>query len=212
MNTTSFRETELTTRIAIIGSALGGGAAQIIEALQNQPAARAVFIVDNDPRAIGVSIFGVEVAAATEDLPRLWEEGRFDAAVIAIGGDLNERRRLFDNLRGRGIPFTNVIDPSVRTGMGFSIGVGNVVLNDAYFGNRVAVGNNCYILNQCSIQHDTVIGDHNYLATNVAIGAHVKIGSANRFGIKSVVETRMVVHDGSSIPPLTVAGQKDQQP
>jgi len=201
----------LTTRIAIIGSALGGGAAQIIEALQGQPAARAALIVDNDPRAIGTQVFGVEVAGATEDLPRLWEQGRFDAAVIAIGGDLNERKRLFEAFRGRGIPFANVIDPSVRTGLGFTIGEGNVVLNGTYFGNRVALGNNCYILNQCSIQHDTVIGDHNYLATNVSIGAHVRIGCANRFGIKSIVETRAVVHDGSTIPPLTVAGQKDHQ-
>lgn len=201
----------MTTRIAIIGSALGGGAAQIIEALQNQDAARAALIVDNDQRAIGTSIFGVEVASATEDLPRLWAQGRFDAAVIAIGGDLNERRRVFDNFRGLGIPFTNVIDPSVRTGMEFTIGVGNVILNSTYLGNRVVIGNNCYILNQCSVQHDTVIGDHNYLATNVSIGAHVKIGSGNRFGIKSVVETRCVVQDGSIIPTLTVAGQKDQQ-
>lgn len=199
----------MTTRIAIIGSALGGGAAQIIEALQNQCAARAALIVDNDRRAIGTSVFGVEVASATEELPRLWEERRFDAAVIAIGGDLNERMRLFDNFRGRGIPFANVIDPSVRTGMAFTIGVGNVILNSTYFGNRVVIGNNCYILNQCSVQHDTIIGDHNYLATNVSIGAHVKIGSANRFGIKSVVETRVVVHDGSITPSLTVARYKD---
>ena len=199
----------MTFRIAIIGSALGGGAAQIIEALQNQPAARAALIVDNDQRAVGTTVCGVEVACPTEDLPRLWEQGRFDAAVIAIGGDLNERKRVFENFRGRGIPFANVIDPSVRTGIGFTIGVGNVILNSTYLGNGVTVGDNCYILNQCSIQHDTVIGDHNYLATNVSIGAHVKIGSANRFGIKSVVETRAIVSDSTIIPPLSVVGQKD---
>jgi acetyltransferase-like isoleucine patch superfamily enzyme len=201
----------VTTRIAIIGSALGGGAAQIIEALQGQPDARAALIVDNDARALGTSVYGVEVAAATEELPRLWEERRFDAAVIAIGGDLNVRKRLFEDFRGRGIPFANVIDRSVRTGIGFSIGVGNVVLNSTYFGNGVALGNNCYILNQCSVQHDTVIGDHNYLATNVSIGAHVRIGSGNRFGVKCVVETRAVLHDGSVFPSLTVAAQKDHQ-
>lgn len=201
----------MTTRIAIIGSALGGGAAQIIEALQNQHAAHPTLIVDKDQRAIGTSVCGIDVVSATEDLPRLWEDGRFDAAVIAIGGDLNERMRLFESFRGRGIPFANVIDPSVRTGIGFTIGAGNVILNSTYLGNRVSIGNNCYILNQCSVQHDTVIGDHNYLATNVSIGAHVKIGSANRFGIKSVVETRSVVQDGLIIPSLTVAGQKDHR-
>ena len=180
-------------RLAIIGSALGGGAAQIIEALVHQEKIKAVLILDRDVNAIGKEIYNVPVAGSTDDLLQRWGNREFDTAIIAIGGDLAERNRLFEFLRDNGIPMTNIIDSSVKLGLNVTLGEGNVILNNSYFGNNVKLGNNNYILNQCSVQHDTVIGDHNYFATNVTIGAKVKIGNVNRLGIKSIVETRSVI-------------------
>ncbi len=192
------------SRLAIIGSALGGGAAQIIEALDGSDSVRAVFILDRDVNAIGQIVQGISVAGSTEDLVQKWNAKEFDVAVIAIGGDLEERRRQFELLDLNSIPLANVIDRSVKVGLNVVMGTGNVILNSCYFGNNVKVGSNNYILNQCSVQHDTVIGNHNYFATNVTIGAKVRIGSMNRFGIKSIVETRATIEDGQTFKSAAI--------
>ena len=186
-------------RLAIIGSALSGGAGQIIEAIANQDRIRVVLILDRDVNAFGKGIHEVPVVGSTDDLLRKWNDSEFDVAVVAIGGDLAERKRLFEYLQINNIPLINIIDSSVKLGLNVKIGEGNVILNNSYLGNDVRLGNNNYILNQCSIQHDTIIEDHNYLATNVTIGAKVKIGRLNRFGIKSVVETRAIVEDEQNL-------------
>lgn len=182
-------------RLSIYGSALGGGAGQIIEALHLQKDIKPVFILDRDPLAIGESIFGIPVAGSTEELNDRWIKGEFDQAIIAIGGDLAERKRVYDLITFLGIPLANVIGPDVRFGLNVKLGQGNVILNNTYIGNNCLIGNNNYILNQCSFQHDTIIADHNYFATNVTIGAKVRIGSLNRLGIKCLVETKSVIGD-----------------
>jgi acetyltransferase-like isoleucine patch superfamily enzyme len=182
-------------RLAIIGSALGGGAAQIIEALRGQGELAACFILDRDPDVIGKEIFNVPVIGATDEVILRWDRKEFDQAIIAIGGDLKERKAVYDLLVVNAIPLANVVDPDAKLGMNVTMGSGNVILNHSYLGNNVRLGDNNYILNQCSLQHDTIIGDHNYLATNVTIGAKVRVGSLNRFGIKSIVESRSVVGD-----------------
>ncbi len=176
-------------KIAIIGSALSGGAAQIIEALQENKEMTVECILDRDINAIGKDVFNVPVIGSTDDILKFFKEGRFNAASIAIGGDLIERERLFAFCNDNGVEMVNVIAKSVLFGMNVRLGKGNVILNNCYFGNNVNIGDNNYILNQCSVQHDTKISNTNYLATNVKIGAKVSIGSNNRIGIGAIIET-----------------------
>lgn len=191
-------------RIAIIGSALGGGAGQIIEAMQMQSELEPVFILDRDISIIGKDVLGVKVYGPTEEITERWNRKEFDEAIIAIGGDLTERKRLYEYLITNGIMLANIIDPSVKFGLGFKMGTGNVILNNTYFGNHTSIGNNNYILNQCSIQHDTIIENHNYFSTNITIGARVKLGSLNRLGIKCIIETKADIGDNHSFRALEV--------
>lgn len=191
-------------RIAILGSALSGGAAQIIEALHGSIEKLPVIILDNSSEALEKEIMGIKVTGFTDDVEKFWKQNLFDEAIIAIGGNLSERKRLFDYLIDKSIPLANIIDPSVKFGFNCKLGVGNVILNNTYFGNFSEIGNNNYILNQCSIQHDSKIGNHNYFATNVTVGAKVKIGSLNRLGIKSVVETHGKIEDNTTLKSMEI--------
>lgn len=196
-------------RLAIIGSALSGGAGQIIEALANQENIRAVLILDRDVNAIGTEIHKVPVVGSTDELLNRWKEDEFDMAIVAIGGDLSERKRLFEYLQSNNIPLTNIIDGSVKLGLNVILGEGNVILNNSYLGNDVKLGNNNYILNQCSIQHDTMIEDHNYFATDVTVGAKVKIGNLNRLGIKCIVETKAIVGNDQNLKSGNIYAHKN---
>lgn len=186
-------------RIAILGSALSGGAAQIIEAMNGNLDLTPEFILDSDPNAIDGNVYGVKIIGSTNKVIDLWNKKLFDAAVVAIGGNLKERNILFKKLKENKIETINIIDQSVKFGFNVSIGSGNVILNSTYLGNNVQLGDNNYILNQCSVQHDSKIGNSNYFATNVTIGAKVKIGNENRFKIKSIVETSVCIDNFSTL-------------
>ena len=185
-------------RLAIYGSAAAGGAGQIIEALREQHDIKPEYILDSDAAMHGKQVFGVPVTGSTMELKSRWEQKEFDGLVIAIGGNLAERKKVFLQAIEWGIPLTNIFDSTVRFGLNVKTGTGNVILNNSYIGNNVSLGDNNYILNQCSIQHDSSIGSHNYLATNVTIGAKVTVGSLNRMSIKTIVESRSVIEDEQS--------------
>ena len=191
-------------RIAILGSALSGGAGQIIEVLMNSAEQYPVLILDNDPNAKGKDVFGVNVVGSTNDLIDYWNKKMFDEAIIAIGGDLLERKKIFDILIENKIEVANIIDDSVKFGLNVKMGMGNVILNNTYIGNNVIIGDNNYILNHCSVQHDSKIKNHNYFATNVVIGAKVKIGDLNRFKIKCALETNVIVENSNTIDSLSL--------
>jgi FlaA1/EpsC-like NDP-sugar epimerase len=108
-------------RLAIYGSALGGGAGQIIEALNLRENLKPIFILDRDTSAIGKVIFGVPVAGSTEEFTERWSKGEFDEAIVAIGGDLIERKKAYDLITSLNIPVANVIDPGCQVWAGCKV-------------------------------------------------------------------------------------------
>lgn len=188
------------TRIAIVGSALAGGAVQIIDAVRGNEEFVIAAIFDSNAHLSGKSIEDIPILGSSDSVVECYEKEMFDAAVIGIGGDLNERERLYQVLKSRNIPLANIIDSSVQMRMGVTIGSGNVILGNAYFGPNVRIGDNCYILNNVSIQHDSIIGNHSYLATGVIIGAHVTVGNKVRFEIGSGAKSKIKIEDEAVVP------------
>ncbi len=183
-------------RIAIIGSALGGGAAQIIDALVGT-SNTATAIFDASEAARGQSILGTPVLGDS-DIDTIRDHharGIFDAAVIAIGGDLRERERVFHALRATGIALANVIDPAAQLRSGVKLGVGNVVLAGVFLGPHVEIGDNCYIITHTSIQHDSRVGSHAYFSPAVALGGRVEVGNRVRFELRSAARSGVKIGD-----------------
>lgn len=187
-------------RIAILGSARGGGAAQVVDVLSRCTDQTAALILDSDARSHGQQVFGAPVVGSTSEALLRWEAGEYDAAVIAIGSDLTERERLFRWLRDAGVPISNVVDPSVCIGLGVTMGCGNVILPCCVLGPDAAIGDNCYIISNTAIQHHSVLGDHCYCSTSVAIAGNVRIGDRVRFDTGSGARAKITLGSDLSIP------------
>jgi len=187
-------------RIAVIGSAIGGGAAQVIDALVGTDV-QATGVFDNDDRARGKDVLGVPVLGDSS-LPTIAQahaQGRFDAAVIAIGGDLRERERIFRALQQAGIPTTNVVDPTVQIRSGATIGTGNVLLGGVYLGPHATIGDNCYIINGTTIQHETIVGDHSYFSAGCGLAGRIRVGQRVRFDTGSGAKANLSVGDDAVV-------------
>jgi sugar O-acyltransferase (sialic acid O-acetyltransferase NeuD family) len=187
-------------RLAILGSANGGGAAQIIDAVADSEQLKAVAVFDSDITSVGKIILGVPVVDVSAKLFEHFKNGFFDCAVIAIGGDLDERARLYAKLKLEGVPLANVIDLSAKIRSGTTIGEGNVILGNVYIGPEVTIGNNCYLVTNATINHHSALGDHCYLSSGVNLAGRVRVGDLVRFEIGSCAKANIQIGSRSLVP------------
>ena len=187
-------------RLAIVGSAASGGAAQVIDAILTGPQYKAVAIFDNDESLLGKFVLSVPVIASSDKVVEYWKRHEFDEVIIAIGGNLNERQRLFDEFNFLGIPFANVIDRSAKLRSAVNIGRGNVILANVFIGPHVTLGDNCYLITNTCINHDSVVGSHVYFSAGCVIAGNVKVGDRVRFDTASGSKANIKIKDDFIVP------------
>lgn len=190
----------LLKRVAIAGSALGGGAAQVIDAIRRGFDYDAVGIFDNNEEAWGKDVDGVKVVGSSKEIVEAYRSGLFDAVVIAVG-DVVMRRDLFEVLKLKLVPFCNVIDKDAIISPSAKIGIGNVFLCHSYVGPGVTIGDNCYIITGSRINHDSQVGSHCYLSTGVSIAGRVRVGDLVKFETASGSAPDCHIPSGSTVPP-----------
>lgn len=175
-------------RLLIIGG--GNGAVQILDALARLPHQRAVGILDDNAALHGKRVAGVPVLGGI-DIERavdLAAAGEFDAAVISISTSIPARARIFEQWKGRGLAFANVIHPSSVVGMNVAWGEGNVVMAFCHFGACATVGDNNFLSAWCSIEHHCTLGSHCSFGPAVVTSSRVQIGDRVRFGTGIQIE------------------------
>ena len=186
-------------KLAIIGSAFGGGAAQIIDALSGDTAYNEVIIFDQNPSALGSTVMGVNVVDSSENILKWHKDGKFDCAVIAFGTP-SERAKLFRALSQEGVNFVNVIDPTANIRPTARLGFGNVILANVYIGPFVTIGDNNYIITSTTINHHSSIASHCYLSSGCILAGRVKLGDEVRFDTASGAKGDVYVPAGTFVP------------
>jgi acetyltransferase-like isoleucine patch superfamily enzyme len=185
--------------ILIVGG--GNGAVQIIDALARLPHQRAVAILDDNAALHGKQVAGVFILGAI-DLARaadMHAAGQFDAAVISISTSIPARTRIFEQWKGRGIPFANVVHPSSVIGINVAWGEGNVIMAFCHFGACATVGDNNFLSAYCSIEHHCTLGSHCSFGPAVVTSSRVRIGDRIRFGTGIHIEPGIQIGEDSVI-------------
>jgi sugar O-acyltransferase (sialic acid O-acetyltransferase NeuD family) len=190
---------EKTQRILILGG--GDGAVQVLDVLAKTPGQQAVAILDDNSDLRGKKVNGVPVAGGIdiERIIDLYEQGEFDAAVISISTIIKVRAGLFEKLKGKGIPFANVIHPSVVKGMNVKMGEGNVVMAFTHLGACATLGDNNFISAYCSIEHHNEMGNHCSFGPGVITSSRVIFGDQVRCGTGIFIEPKIRIGAGSVI-------------
>lgn len=186
------------TRVLLIGGA-GGAGALALDALGRSADQFAVGIVDNNRKSHGTYIGGVPVLGGSEILAELTKQNVFDGAVVLFSEDVEERERQFKLYVGMGVPFTNLIDPSVELRDGVKMGKGNVVLPNCFFAVGAEIGDNNFFASHTVIEHHSKIGDHCTFGPRTTLSGRVSVGSGVKFGMSVSVEPYLTIGDRSVI-------------
>jgi sugar O-acyltransferase (sialic acid O-acetyltransferase NeuD family) len=178
-------------RVIIIGG--GDGAVQVLDVLAKTPGQEAVAILDDNPELRGKKVNGVPVTGGI-DMDRivdLYERGEFDSAVISISTIIKLRAEIFEKLKDRGIPFANIIHPSVVKGINVKMGEGNVIMAFTHLGACASLGNNNFISAYCSIEHHNEMGNHCSFGPGVVTSSRVIFGDQVRCGTGIFIEPKL---------------------
>lgn len=192
-------------KLAIIGSALTGGAIQVIDVLLEDNITNEIRVYDDDQSALNTEILGVSVVGSTDRLEADFANHIVDCAIVAVGS-IVPRRLLFERFRRVGIPFVNIISSKAVVSRWARLGIGNVVLPMVYIGPKVKMADNNYLTTQVVINHDSVVGSHCYFSTSVSIAGRVRIGDGVRFDTSASVTADAVVPADALIGPAEAFG------
>ena len=143
-------------KIAIIGSALAGGAIQIVDVLLEDQLASDIRIYDDSPDTHGANVLGVPVVGDCERLESDISDSLVDSAVVAVGS-IAPRERLFKKYINTSLCFPNIISSKAIISNSSSFGRGNVILPGVYLGPQVTLADNNYLTTATTINHDSNI-------------------------------------------------------
>ena len=186
-------------RLLIVGG--GDGAVQLLDAIFKSGKQRAVAILDDNASLHGKTIMGVPVVGPIQEdlVAGMLERDEFDHAVISISTLIPLRRRIFEQLTHRGVPFANVIHPTACIGANVSIGRGNVILGFCHIGACATIGDNNFLSAYVSIEHHNEIANHCSYGPAVVASSRVKVGDCTRFGTGVFMEPKISIGANSVI-------------
>jgi sugar O-acyltransferase (sialic acid O-acetyltransferase NeuD family) len=184
-------------RIMVIGG--GRGAVQVLDILRRCRHQSAVGLLDDDRTNHGRTIMGVPIVGTLSEAATRAEKKEFDSLVIAFTNDLAARRRVFEEMKERGLPFTNVIDPSVQVHANVRLGEGNVIIANGRLGACASVGDNNFLSAYVNIEHHNTLGSHCTFGPGVMTSSRVDIGDGCRFGTGVFIEPGVRIGAGCII-------------
>ena len=124
--------------------------------------------------------------------------------VVLGSGNPVFRKKTYEAIKEKGVPFFTLIDPSTKISSYVELGEANVF---AAFGIistqvKIGVGN---VFNSCvDLGHDVNIGNFNFCAPGMRLLGGVKVGDLNSIGTGSVVLPHMEIGNQNKIAPLSV--------
>ena len=187
-------------KLAIVGSALAGGAVQIIDILLGDGLAASIRIYDDHADACNTDVLGVPVVGQIDQLFYDFLDGIVDSAIVAVGS-IDPRQKLYQRLHDKSIYTPNIVSSRAIVSASASLGAGNVILPLVYIGPRVIVGNNNYITTASVINHDSMVGSHCYFSTSVNVAGRVCIGDRVRLDTSASISADAKVLSDSLIGP-----------
>lgn len=191
--------------LAIVGSALAGGAVQIVDILLAEGLATDIRIYDDSHEAQDKTVLGVPVVGPIERLSHDFFDKTVTAAVIAVGS-ITPRQQLYERVAALSIPFPNIISSLAVVSASASMGKGNVILPLVYLGPRVKLGDNNYLTTASIVNHDSIIGSHCYFSTSVNVAGRVRIGDRVRLDASASITADAWLPDDSLVGPSQYFG------
>lgn len=183
-------------RIVVLGA--GGHAKVVVDALLMRASVKnqyqVVGLLDDREEISHQTVLGLPVLGTLSDLPTIPHDG----IVIAIG-DNRVRKRLFEQLAGRGERLITVVHPHAKVAPSVRVGPGSVIFAGVVVNAGAQIGSNVILNTGCTIDHDCLVESHAHICPGAHLGGTVTIGRGAFVGIGSSVIHSLKVGDWATV-------------
>ena len=122
--------------------------------------------------------------------------------VIIGAGYPGLRKKIYEELKARNIPFFNLIAGTSFLGDSVEIGEANIILSSAITTN-VFLGNGNVFNGFVIVAHDSKIGSFNFFGPRSQILGNVTVGNSNQIGANAILLPKSKIGDNNIIAPLS---------
>ena len=136
---------------------------------------------------VGDLVFGVPVRGGDEFLDQLSPESVLLVNGLGANPYVDNRKRLFEEMKTRGFLFDVVRHPSAVIERECNLGASSQIMAGAVLQNRIQIGDNAVINTHASVDHDCVIGTHTFVSPGVVLSGEVLVGESVFIGAGAVV-------------------------
>ena len=136
---------------------------------------------------VGDLVFGVPVRGGDEFLDQLSPESVLLVNGLGANPYVDNRKRLFEEMKTRGFLFDVVRHPSAVIERECNLGASSQIMAGAVLQNRIQIGDNAVINTHASVDHDCVIGTHTFVSPGVVLSGDVLVGESTFIGAGAVV-------------------------
>lgn len=184
-------------RVVIIGAGPGGEV--VADILLSNTDYEIIGFVDDNPRK-NFQFYGIKVIYENvKKFPFKFNKDLYDGVILAIAGNMELRKDIYNLYKKEGINFVNVIDRNVVIGRNVKMGDGNIIGANTYIGTSTIIGNNNRLAASVNIDHHNKIGDHNLFGPNFSSPGIVSIGNLNKFGANSSLSNYIKIGNNNTL-------------
>ncbi|HLC98025.1 MAG TPA: biotin/lipoyl-containing protein [Candidatus Nanoarchaeia archaeon] len=198
-------------RVLIIGAGRGG---EVVVDILLQNGLVVVGFLDDNETLWGKELLGKKIYGGLGLVDQLLSEKMFDSTIISITSNMKLRKKIYERMALKSIPFVNAIHPKADVNSSVELGKGNIIGAFAYIGYGTKVGNNNLITAHCNIEHHNTLGSHILFGPGVMTSGNVTIHDECSLGAGVNIEphvtigNNVAVASGSTViydlPPHTV--------
>lgn len=132
-----------------------------------------------------------------------WKISPDDRFVIGIGLP-GLRRQAFEELKGRGASFINLISPWSYVPGDFILGEGNIINSGCNFSGGSKAGDGNYFNGGVRLGHDVEIGSCNFFAPSTTALGGARVGDCNLMAVQSTLLDHARIGSYNHIAPGSI--------
>lgn len=183
--------------IVIIGA--GGLAREVAWLIEEINAVREEWellgYVDEDRGKHGLMLNNYKVLGGLEILKSLSR----DVHLVCAIGDPQVRKSVVGKVRAFGLPFSNLVHPSMRLSPYVSMGTGNILFLFSTVTVNISIGNHNIINYNCTVGHDVLIKNYCTVFPGANISGSVVLNDLVAVGANACVIQGVTVGEGTII-------------
>jgi UDP-perosamine 4-acetyltransferase len=183
-------------QIVIIGA--GGHGKVVLDILRVGGRYEPVGFLDADPVLAGTTVGGLPVLGAANLLPRLRQQQKVRAGIVAIGD--NRTRALYAQLlREQGFDLITAVHPSAVVSPNARLGANVVVAAGAVICTEAVIGDSAIINTAAIVDHEVQVGAATHVSPGVCLAGRVSVGPSALLGIGAQVLPCLSVGEGATV-------------